>query len=559
MKSALCLLLAAAATLPAEEIPPASALDRATVTIPYAELRSLWETAERARTAATPAKAPVPAVVHSAELNLRLTDGDGALEAVFDFEAFDARRQDVRLLAGDARLGSADAGERAIIWQDGYALLTDKPGRARVVLQLATVGSRAIAEARALKLWLPAAAVKRLTITGYPPGLEPRVNDTPPATLKDGSAAFALPGAEGEITIAFAPPQTEPPPPMPSVWQAQSQVLARAEDGRLRAVAHVFARAENGSGLGMTLALPPNATTIETAGDDLASTHIERDPDGRRLVQVAWKTRDVLDRGLTLSWTSPQSPLAEQWLIHAPVVPGAAEAKNFFAIVLPEGSELRGDGLHPGLERVPAWIRAELRGTAFSVAEAGAQLAVQPVQLPTVATAEAVIVSAKAELRLVADGSMQTAASWLVRHAAPLPWRLELPEGVEILTCTVGGKAARPVQREAGAVEIALPASGGEPTPVAITYAAKTEALDPVSGKVALAIPRTALFIERLDWSIALPDAFEVTAINGNVSVAAGAKQNAERAEQLIALRKELCRGERPTVELFYQRRGIDR
>lgn len=53
---------------------------------------------------------------------------------------------------------------------------------------------------------------------------------------------------------------------------------------------------------------------------------------------------------------------------------------------------------------------------------------------------------------------------------------------------------------------------------------------------------------------IDLPGAFEITALDGNVSVAEPA-----RGDRPIALRKDFCRAERPAVSLFYQRRGLEK
>ena len=122
----------------------------------------------------------------------------------------------------------------------------------------------------------------------------------------------------------------------------------------------------------------------------------------------------------------------------------------------------------------------------------------------------------------------------------------------------MGGVAAQPVQRENGVIELAVPTPAKGTTTVALVYTAKLKALDPVSGNAALELPRTPLFIEHLDWSIALPAIFEVTAIDGNVSVA-GSTADPGRGDRAVALRKDFCRAERPAVSLFYQRRSLDK
>ena len=133
-----------------------------------------------------------------------------------------------------------------------------------------------------------------------------------------------------------------------------------------------------------------------------------------------------------------------------------------------------------------------------------------------------------------------------------------MPEKVELLSCTVGGAAAPPIQRENGVIELALPTPKNGATSVALVYTAKLKPLDPVSGDVALELPRTPIFIEHLDWSITLPAAFEITAIDGNVSVGSNASESTG-GDRIISLRKDFCRAERPSVSLFYQRRSLEK
>ena len=566
MKAAICLLAsltaaASAATLP--EPPPSPDLGRAFVTIPYSELRALWEAGQRKpEPAATPEAAPVPFLVHRAEVRIALGEAASTIEADFEVEALDKKWQRIPLLGGEVRLEKAEAGERSVVWDDGYALLTNVPGRTPVALHLATRGARQLAVP--LRLKLGSASVKRLSVSGIPAGLEARVNGQAAASV-DGAAVFLLPGDAGEITLELAAPKIEEapkplPPITPSHWQTQSQVLVRFAEGRLRFTARVFARSDDGSGLDMTLALPANAGAITATGDDLADWSQTRADDGRRLLRIRWKTRDVLDREILIAYAVSQSPLAEQWTLQAPASPDDKDVRHLYAILPADGLELKGDALRAAVEsrRLPEWMRTEIGGAAFVTAEAPAQLVLQAHWLPAIATAEAIVSEAKAALRLVADGATQTSISYTIKHAAPLAWRLELPANVELLSCTVQGAAAQPVQRENGVIELALPAPEKGATAVALVYTAKLKPLDPVSGDVALELPRTPLFIEHLDWSVSLPAAFEITAIDGNVSVGESVTEPA-RGDRAIALRKDFCRAERPGVSVFYQRRSLEK
>ncbi|MEM1444308.1 MAG: hypothetical protein AAGF67_18315, partial [Verrucomicrobiota bacterium] len=86
-----------------------------------------------------------------------------------------------------------------------------------------------------------------------------------------------------------------------------------------------------------------------------------------------------------------------------------------------------------------------------------------------------------------------------------------------------------------------------------LCYALKTDPLDPVSGRIDLALPQTDLFVHLIDWNLQIPELYEPTAVEGNVEITRGSG-----AGNTIRLKKELCRGERPAVEIYYQRKDLD-
>ena len=560
MKFTASLLLATALAVRAAES-PAPDLRGATVTIPYSELRALWEASQRKpEPPKEAAPAPVSFVVHRAEVRLDLGEATSAITATFDAESLDAKWQNIPLLGGDAQLDKADAAEQAVIWDDGYALLTKAAAKTPVALHLTTRGTKQFLTP--LKLMLGSASVKRLTISGIPSGQEIRVNEQRAVANKEGIALVHLPGEAGEVSIELSAPKIEvaPKPATPSIWRTESQTIVRFTEGRLGFLSRVFARADDGSGFEMTLSLPPNASLFTVTGADLADWTQSRADDGRRLVRVRWKTRDVLDREVMLAYAIPQSPLADQWTLQAPASIDDKDSHHLFAIIAADGLELKGDGVRTAVEsrRLPQWIREDIGGAAFVTAEAVSPLVLETHWLPAIATAEAIVGEAKAKLQLVSDGAMQIAASYAIRHQAPLAWRLDLPADVEILSCTVDGTAARPIQRENGTIELSLPTPAKGLSNIALVYTAKARPLDPVSGELALELPRTSLFIERFDWSVSLPAAFEITTFYG-AGWAANRAAEPAREQNAVALRKDFCRGERPAVALFYQRLGLEK
>jgi len=144
MKAAVCFLAiltaaASADTLP--EPPPTPDFGKACVTIPYAELRALWEAGQpKAKPPEPPEPAPVPYLVHRADVRIVLGESASNIDADFEVESLDKKWQHIPLLGGDARLDKADAGERSLVWENGYELLTNVPGRTPVAMHLITRG-----------------------------------------------------------------------------------------------------------------------------------------------------------------------------------------------------------------------------------------------------------------------------------------------------------------------------------------------------------------------------------------------------------------------------------
>lgn len=170
--------------------------------------------------------------------------------------------------------------------------------------------------------------------------------------------------------------------------------------------------------------------------------------------------------------------------------------------------------------------------------------------LPRVQIVAAVVDSASSQLRVVPDGSLLSEMRYVVSHKAPVTWTLALPAGSELLSFNVNGEPFAPVDRGDGQLEIDLPAAGAKPTEVKLSYANRVEPLAPVSGRLELELPLTPLLIHDVQWQIDLPAGYELAALDGNV-VAVDAVSN----DQLrIRVRKELCRNERPSVQIFYRK-----
>ncbi|MES2997318.1 MAG: hypothetical protein V4733_10970 [Verrucomicrobiota bacterium] len=523
------------------------------VTISYAELRTLIDSERAAREELTRHAAPVAPPLahcwHSVTGTLTLGENGGTLDWSATGETLASGWNEVFLLGGNVSLVSSDTAGAPLVWKNGFHLLLDKPGPRECSLHLASPGWRTLSGETPLILHTAAATVKRFTIKGIPQGMEAVWTGgvTRPA---DDANAFLLPPAETTITLSLRHVRPEKPA-APAVWRADNRIIARPGEGRLEYSAAVTLNANSGSGLTAALTLPAGAFSITATGADLQSHATTPAADGSKLLNLRWKS-DALTRDIIVQYSLPVSPLAERWQLRAPATAG--ETKCLYAIVTQQGMQLEGPALrNTPPARLGTWMRETLARDRFVTAEGGHSLDLAVRWLPVVAAAEATVSEVKAAQRLVEDGSTRTDVSWLIRHSAAHEWTLEMPPGIELLACSVGGQPMKPVSRKAGEYEIPLPAPepGQTGTLITLSYAASAGALNPVSGSVSLSLPRTRLFIERVEWALALPPRYEVAAVEGNVSVAG------PPIDGVLPLRRALCRGEKPAITLYYQRAAV--
>lgn len=535
----------------------------ATVTIPYAELRALWEAAEaqtRELSRIQAAKPPIDAVLLSSDYELRWQSDGPDLEAVYEVRTLTEGWHVVPLLGGDVRLNEVELEQAGVVWQDGrYSLLAHGARDHQFKLRFWVPP---LAEWNARLNLIPArSALNRLRISGAPDGMIIRVAGCDPRPGADGSTLYRLPAELTELVLALEP-DTASRVPVPSPWELHSEALVSFDDGRLIYRVRVRAQADSGSGTSMELVLPANALETHVSGEDLVSFRLGTAEAGRRTLHLAWETPDLLHRTFLISYQVPQPPLSTHWLLQAPGLTGEQPNRTHFVIVPVDGLGLVGTELREARNsaRLPEWIRQELQSNDYYTAESGAELELQATWLPRVQTAQAMIHRAEFHSRMVEDGGLLVAAEFTLQHEAPLNWRVHLPAVDQLLACQVNGVPVQPVRRDTQDFELALGVPEKQTTRVVFSYAARLPALDPVSGSMELELPRTDLFIHELHWILSLPDRFEITALEGNVRIAGAARSGVAPTHDTrreVRLVKELVQGEAPRAEIHYQRRGL--
>jgi len=525
---------------------PGQQLDDAEVRIPYRELKQLLSRAE-----SPPApEAPEPALL-SARLRLSVENRQPVIDASFRIMAFSDRHAQVPLIAGDVALESYGPGEALVVVSGkSLCLVSDVPGIRTLELRL-----------------LPL-----ITDHGFSVSLPPcpsvifetgELPDDQAVTLDMGKREETLTAGEfrplpntGHTLVIRLLGSRETReallPPEPSSWSWQHQALVTPADGEL--VYQVIARASatDGSGVEALLPLPPDAREITVSGGDLVSHATVRGENRESAMSLVWKTRGILDRQVMISYRMPVRPLDPTWRLQAP---GGEGTRTRFIIASSPLLAYAAEGLSEPLapQGLPAALAESLNGMNCRHLEAGTSADLKVDAIPVAATDEGVVRESEWSVKIEPDGSMLATGVMVIEHKGPLGFVFDTPGGMKLLSCELDGRPVSPVDLGGGRLKVTLPPQG-ETSRLACAFTRKEEALDPVEGTLVLFLPQTPLFIHTLQWRIELPDGYQAET-HGNLTRVPVSGAPPSR----IALRKNLCRDERPEVHVFYHRADLTR
>ena len=543
---------------PPAPTPPSTqpTLDAGSVTLPYREWKTLWEAAQPKAVVPTPAKPPVPPVAFSIqtahyEVDLGPEARQATGKVVFEIANFVEGWTAIPLFsAKEVRLTGVEPEGALVTVREGvYTLLLDAPGRRAVTLRFSTdLTDGGSSRTRSMHLSGPSALVSDLCVTGVPEGWLAEVQNASAAASasqggdKTPAAPVLFPLAADlpiALTVVSAEDRRPAPPPTPSPWQGQLQALVRYDEGQLVYKTRLRLGADSGTGLTAELALPAAANILSVTGVDLDHWRVVKLPNGdTRELEVSWKTPDTLRREISLEYALPQAlPDGEWHLVSPQIVSGGSTLRSaLYALPMIAGMEFAFGGeagaiVPPGVSsQLPRWLADEFGGGNFVVvnadqpAPAGNTAATVRVRrLPLIQTARATVEEGRFTTRVVVDGALLSEGTLSVRHDGPLTLTLTLPVDAQLLSCSVQGRDAQPVDRGQGRIDLALPAGdAGKPTEVRLSYTSHVTALAPVSGQIALTLPETDLFVQTMLWDLQIPEAYELTALEGNVSLVAG-------------------------------------
>jgi hypothetical protein len=520
-------------------------LNEARVTLPYPELKALWEAAHR--DPPPKRKAPIESTLLAARYQLVLKGDLAAGMVEYEVENFTDEWTTIRLLAAETQVDEIEPADVQLIVHEGYyVLVTNRPGKQKLRLKFAVKLNSATGGAH-FALRASPAAINSLSVAGLPEKQTVRTTGATQLAREKDRISFRLPAQERiEFEVI---PEKAVVPPVPSRWKLDAQALVQFAETKLKYNARVAASADSGSGLTMELELPPGVQITKVAGPDLEQWQETTAENQARRLHLRWQTRDVLRREIELEYDLAQSLTGGEWNLKSPLLLDGENNPPLYVVVPEPGLELTAPGESAAPRQLPAWMLEKTDGKNYLVVLGDVPLSVK--WLPLVETAQAVVETASAKTRIVADGALLTEVDYSIRHERALRWRLNLPEGSELLSARIDNQTVKPIDRGERVLEFALP-SGKEVSAVSLSYTAKKPAFQPVSGQIALELPQTDLLVHWLDWELRIPVAYEIAAFEGNVESSPCDKTDA--TSRVIPLHKELCKNERPRAEFFYQK-----
>jgi hypothetical protein len=526
---------------------PAQGLDNSEVRLPYGELKKLLTRAEPAAKPAT----PKPALL-SARLRLSVENARPVIDATFRVASFSSEPSFIPLVAGEVTLEKQDPGDAAIVADgDSLCLAADRAGIQTLQLRLLPVLTN-----DGFSLSLPPCPSAILETADLPAdrALVLRSGETEEA-LAAGQLK-PLPNTSQSITIRMLDAQETHEamrPPEPSAWTWQHLALVRPSDDGLIYQIAARASASGGSGVEATLPLPPDAQDITVSGEDLVSQTKVRGENRALAINVVWKTRGILDRQLMISYRMPLRPLDSTWQLQSP---GGEGTRTRFIIATTPLLAYSADGLTSPLtsQGLPSVLIETLRGGTCQHLESGTSAILKVTSIPVAATAEGVVKESEWSMRIEPDGAMLLSGILAIEHKSQLDFVFDTPEGMKLLSCEAGGKPVSPVDLGDGNLKITLPAASGKSL-LSCSFTGTITALDPVEGTMKLSLPKVPLFIHSLLWHLDLPAGYQAET-HGNLKRAAGTGSG---PPSKISLTKNLCRDERPEINVFYQRTNLNR
>lgn len=533
----------------------AADINQGEVVLPYTQFLQLLEAADK--DAEELIKPPVNYIVKSVTYHLKGTDLDAVqLTATFEVVNLSKEWQQIFLMEASAAVSNVELAKAHLVCtSNGLYVLLEPDEDISISIELAHSpatpirGGHRIADFIAIE-----AAQGKLEINH---GSDPAMLAVTGAFPGDQEKSlFCLPAGGGRVQVKLFEAATF----KPTRWRANSTHWIREADGFLAVTSHVRLLAgDTGRTSQARLHLNPQANIecIRAVQDDEACTHrLETTNDGISVV-FDWNADEAIVREVLVDYTLPLA--LRNGHLSVPLVRVADAAEQHSTVYVSKFSDIAVDFNSDkwlDVEQLPGCLQASASREPLhylSFKEAPKSIRLDAMIMPRVKTARAMVTQATYSTQVNTEGGIYHEASILVEHNEATQCTVRLPEGGKLLACAVNGAAAEPLLGAAGSLILQLPKQDNAHTDSKVEYifTVKNSAMDPVTGKLALALPWTSLFIREIDWVVALPGDYRVTALEGNVVSGTSSKPGS------IHLHKTICDGEVPVAALHYTRKDI--
>ena len=358
--------LALATSIFAAEPAPAPDLSEARVTLPYPEIKALWQAAQRE----TPEKRkpPVETALLSARYQLGLK-GDQATGVVdYEVQSFTDEWTVIPLLGAQTQIDEVEPADVQLIAREGhYALVTNRPGKQKVRIKFA-VKLTGTTEGAHFRLATPPAAINTLSVAGIPENQTLRIAGATQLSAEKDRVNFRFP-AQDQLNFDVIPEKALVPP-TPSRWKLDAQALVQFSNGKLNYSARLAANTDHGSGLTMELEFPAGVDVTKVTGPDLGDWQATTADNQSRRVQLRWQTRDVLRREVEVEYNFAQPLTGGEWNLKSPHLVDGENNPPLYVVLPPQGLELGAGAQAAGPRQLPAWLIEKADGKitkSFSV------------------------------------------------------------------------------------------------------------------------------------------------------------------------------------------------
>jgi hypothetical protein len=317
-------------------------LNEARVTLPYSELKALWEAAHRELSEKR--KPPVEAALLSARYQIAVRGDLGAGVVDYEIENFTDDWIAIPLLGAQTQVEEIEPADAQLIVREGhYAVVTKRPGKQKLRLKFA-VKLNGAAAAPHFALIASPAAINTLSVSGLLEKQTLRIADAIQLSAEKDRLSFRLPAAD-RIEFDLVAEKAVEPPKGPLVETAQAVVeTATAKtrivsDGALLTEVHYSIRHHRA--LGWSVSLPEGSELLAAQLDGRPVNPIGR---GERVLEFTLPSGKEIS-AVSFSYTAkkpafkpvsgqvavelPQTDLLVHWLDWELRIPIAYEIAAF--------------------------------------------------------------------------------------------------------------------------------------------------------------------------------------------------------------------------------------